>query len=159
MMTDAAVALEYREAGENDWNREVYPAANSTERSVFDQTLDYTARNMFAGVFFTSEPDTEYEVRFTLSFDPDGVTAALNERLISVTPPGQSLWPFSGGRTLYVYPLDHTGPEEQPSYHGLLQAYYMAGLGGDWSRLYRPRQAVSSSMPGYTKEFNRRSYS
>lgn len=155
---DAAVALEYREAGENDWIEGLPLLRIQQERSVFDQTLDYTAPNMFAGSIFYLEPDTEYEVRFTLS-DPDGVTGKA-ERLVSVTTRAEPV-AFSGGRTLHVYPLDHTGPEEQPSYHGLLQAYYMAGLGGDWSRASAARVRPGDTIlvhAGVYKEFNRRSY-
>ena len=155
---DAAVALEYRKAGENDWIEGLPLLRIQQERSVFDQTLDYTAPNMFAGSIFYLDPDTEYEVRFTLS-DPDGVTGKA-ERLVSVTTRAEPL-AFSGGRTLHVYPLDHTGPEEQPSYHGLLQAYYMAGLGGDWSRASAARVRPGDTIlvhAGVYKEFNRRSY-
>ncbi len=155
---DAAVALEYRKAGENDWIEGLPLLRIQQERSVFDQTLDYTAPNMFAGSIFYLEPDTEYEVRFTLS-DPDGVTGKA-ERLVSVTTRAEPV-AFSGGRTLHVYPLDHTGPEEQPSYHGLLQAYYMAGLGGDWSRASAARVRPGDTIiihAGVYKEFNRRSY-
>ncbi len=155
---DAAVALEYREAGENDWIEGLPLLRIQQERSVFDQTLDYTAPNMFAGSIFYLEPDTEYEVRFTLS-DPDGVTGKA-ERLVSVVTRAEPE-AFSGGRTLHVYPLDHTGPEEKPSYHGLLQAYYMAGLGGDWSRASAARVRPGDTIlihAGVYKEFNRRSY-
>ena len=48
--------------------------------------------------------------------------------------------PFTGGRTLHVYPPDHQGPKEEPSFTSLLQAYYGAGL-GDWSVVWeRPAQ-------------------
>ncbi len=155
---DAAVALEYRKAGENDWIEGLPLLRIQQERSVFDQTLDYTAPNMFAGSIFYLDPDTEYEVRFTLT-DPDGVTGKA-ERLISVVTRAEPE-AFSGGRTLHVYPLDHTGPEEKPSYHGLLQAYYMAGLGGDWSRASAARVRPGDTIlihAGVYKEFNRRSY-
>ncbi|NBS25264.1 MAG: hypothetical protein EBS81_02985 [Gammaproteobacteria bacterium] len=155
---DAAVALEYREAGHNDWIQGLPLLRIQQERSVFDQTLDYTAPNMFAGSIFYLDPDTEYEVRFTLT-DPDGVTGKA-ERQVSVVTRAEPE-AFSGGRTLHVYPLDHTGPEEKPSYHGLLQAYYMAGLGGDWSRASAARVRPGDTIlihAGVYKEFNRRSY-
>lgn len=155
---DAAVALEYREAGHNDWIQGLPLLRIQQERSVFDQTLDYTAPNMFAGSIFYLDPDTEYEVRFILT-DPDGVTGKA-ERLVSVVTRAEPE-AFSGGRTLHVYPLDHTGPEEKPSYHGLLQAYYMAGLGGDWSRASAARVRPGDTIlihAGVYKEFNRRSY-
>ena len=155
---NAAVALEYRKASEGNWQEGLPLLRIQNERSVFDQTLDYTAPNMFAGSVFYLEPGTEYEVRFTLT-DPDGITGNA-VRTVNVTTRAEPQ-AFSGGRTLHVYPLDHTGPEEQPSYHGLLQAYYMAGLGGDWSRASSARVGPGDTIlvhAGVYKEFNRRSY-
>ena len=155
---NAAVALEYRKASDGNWQEGLPLLRIQNERSVFDQTLDYTAPNMFAGSVFYLEPGTEYEVRFTLT-DPDGITGNA-VRTVNVTTRAEPQ-AFSGGRTLHVYPLDHTGPEEQPSYHGLLQAYYMAGLGGDWSRASSARVGPGDTIlvhAGVYKEFNRRSY-
>jgi len=155
---DASVALSYRKVGERRWQEGLPLLRIHNERSVFDQTLDYTAPNMFAGSIFYLEPDTEYEARFEIS-DPDGVIGRA-ERIVTVKTRAEPQ-AFSGGRVLHVYPLDHTGPEEQPAYHGLLQAYYMAGLGGDWSRASNPRVRAGDTIlvhAGTYKEFNRRSY-
>ena len=155
---NATVALEYRKVGEGSWQEGLPLLRIQNERSVYDQTLDYTAPNMFAGSVFYLEPGTGYEVRFTLT-DPDGITGNA-VRTVNVTTRAEPQ-AFSGGRTLHVYPMDHTGPEEQPSYHGLLEAYYMAGLGGDWSRASAARVRPGDTILVHTgeyKEFNRRSY-
>jgi hypothetical protein len=47
--------------------------------------------------------------------------------------------PATGGRVFHVYPPGYTGKKEQPAFSGLLEAYYMASLGGDWSRASPPR--------------------
>jgi len=155
---NAEVALSYRKAGERDWREGLPLLRVQNERSVFDQTLDYTAPNMFAGSLFYLEPDTDYEARFILT-DPDGIVGR-TERTVTVTTRAEPE-AFSGGRIFHVYPLDHTGPEEQPAYHGLLAAYYMAGLGGDWSRASDARVRPGDTLlvhAGVYKEFNRRSY-
>ena len=50
---DASVAVAYREAGERRWKDGLPLIRIQNERSVYDQTLDYTAPNMFAGSIFT----------------------------------------------------------------------------------------------------------
>lgn len=155
---DAVVALSYRKVGERDWKEGLPLLRVQNERSVYDQTLDYTAPNMFAGSIFYLEPGTGYEARFILT-DPDGVTGQ-PEQLVTVTTRAEPE-AFAGGKVLHVYPTDHTGAEEQPSFHGLLQAYYMAGLGGDWSRASGVRVQAGDTIlvhAGLYKEYNRRSY-
>jgi hypothetical protein len=155
---NASVDLSYRRVGDERWREGLPLLRIQNERTVFDATLDYTAPNMFAGSIFYLEPDTEYEARLQL-IDPDGITG----RAVRVVKLRTRAEPqaFSGGRVLHVYPLDHTGEEEQPSYHGLLEAYYMAGLGGDWSRASGLRVRPGDTIlvhAGVYKEFNRRNY-
>ena len=155
---NAEVAVSYRMTGDRNWKEGLPLLRIQNERSVYDETLDYTAPNMFAGSIFYLEPNTEYEARFNLN-DPDGVTGNA-ERTITVKTRAEPE-AFSGGRVLHVYPLDHTGPEEQPAYHGLLQAYYMAGLGGDWSRASAQRVKPGDTLlvhAGIYKELDRRNY-
>ncbi|MET0292929.1 MAG: hypothetical protein ABW136_11250, partial [Steroidobacteraceae bacterium] len=47
--------------------------------------------------------------------------------------------PAPGGKVYHVYPPGFTGTREQPAFSGLLEAYYVAALGGDWSRASPPR--------------------
>ena len=121
---NAAVDLSFRKAGDSNWRKGLPLLRLQNERTVYDQTLDYTAPNMFAGSIFYLEPDTGFEARLRLT-DPDGVTGRA-ERIVEIHTRAEPQ-AFSGGRVLHVYPTDHTGKEEQPSYHGLLAAYYMAG--------------------------------
>jgi hypothetical protein len=155
---DANVALSYRQVGERDWKEGLPLIRVHNERSVYEATLDYTAPNMFAGSIFYLEPATEYEARFMLT-DPDGVSGA-QEQLVTVKTRAEPQ-AFAGGQVLHVYPMDHTGPEQQPAFHGLLQAYYMAGLGGDWSRASAVRVKPGDTIlvhAGVYQEFNRRAY-
>ena len=49
---NASVALSYRKKGDSDWQQGLPLLRIQNERSVYDQTLDYTAPNMFAGSIF-----------------------------------------------------------------------------------------------------------
>jgi hypothetical protein len=68
--------------------------------------------------------------------DPDGITGEANYtvRVKTRTEPQ----PFPGGDTLHIYPPDFEGPRQEPSFTGILQAYYGAGL-GDWSVVWEQR--------------------
>jgi len=155
---DAMVEVAYRKSGERRWQEGLPLLRVQNEVSLYDQTLDYTAPNMFAGSIFYLEPDTDYDVQLTMT-DPDGVIGRA-ERTVTMHTRAEPE-AFSGGRVFHVYPMDHTGPEEQPAYHGLVGAYYMAGLGGDWSRASAPRVRAGDTLlvhAGVYQEFNRRSY-
>ena len=156
---NATVALSYRAAGETQWRAGLPLLRLQNERTVFGEMLNYTAPNMFAGSIFYLEPDTEYEARFELT-DPDGIAgqAVRNVKVRTRAEPMAS----SAGRILHVYPPGHTGEEEQPAYHGLLDAYYTQALGGDWSRAGPPRVQAGDTIlvhAGEYKDFNRKSYS
>ena len=73
---DAAVAVAYRRAGEDEWRDSLPLLRVQNERTFYVETLYYTAPNMFAGSVFELQENTEYEVRLTLS-DPDGVFAGM----------------------------------------------------------------------------------
>jgi hypothetical protein len=93
--------------------------------------LDYTAPNMFSGSLFDLQENTEYDVKLTLH-DPDGVTGD-TEKTLTVRTRAEPQ-PAQPGRVFHVYPPGYKGPKQQPAFSGLLEAYYMASLGGDWSR-------------------------
>lgn len=133
---DAAASIEYRRAGDRSWRRGLPLLRLGGERTVFWDTLDYTAPNMFAGSLLNLEPDTEYEVRLELA-DPDGVRGAREQSVVARTRAEPV--PYAEGRTFHVYPPGFDGPMEQPAFMGLLAAYYTAALGGDWSRASPPR--------------------
>ncbi len=139
---NAAVAVEFRAAGDTAW-RAALPLVRLGGERVFRQRehLDYTVPDGFAGSILNLQPGTEYECRFQLT-DPDGVTGEATQtvRVRTRSEPQSS----AEGRTLHVYPPDYKGPREEPSFTSLLQAYYGAGL-GDWSVVWERR-----AQPGDT---------
>jgi hypothetical protein len=139
---NAAVAVEFRAAGESAW-RKALPLVRIGGEKVYRrrENLDYTVPDGFAGSILNLLPGTEYECRFQLT-DPDGATGQTSHtvRVKTRTEPQ----PYKGGRKLHVYPPDHQGPRQEPSFTSLLQAYYGAGL-GDWSVVWERR-----AQPGDT---------
>ncbi|MCW5977793.1 MAG: right-handed parallel beta-helix repeat-containing protein [Bryobacteraceae bacterium] len=139
---NATVAVEFRAAGEAAW-RAALPLVRIGGEKVYRrrENLDYTVPDGFAGSILNLQPGTEYECRFQLS-DPDGVTGQTTHtvRVRTRTEPQ----PYAKGRTLHVYPPGHEGERIEPSFTGILQAYYGAGL-GDWSVVWERR-----AQPGDT---------
>lgn len=133
---NAAVTMTYRREGESTWSRGLDPLRIQNEQTYLRGSLDYTAPNMFAGSLFDLEENTPYEIRLQIA-DPDGVRGKSDQRVSVRTRPEPK--PASAGRILHVYPPGYQGPRETPAFSGLLEAYYMASLGGDWSRASPPR--------------------
>ncbi|MCZ2146495.1 MAG: hypothetical protein LC126_01820 [Bryobacterales bacterium] len=134
---NAQVAVQYRAAGEQAFRNALPMLRIGGENVGRDaENLHYTVPHGFAGSILNLKPGTEYECRFTLT-DPDGVsgTSTQTARVRTRTEPQ----PYAGGRVLHVYPPDHKGPRQDPSFTGVLEAYYGAGL-GDWS-VVRERRA------------------
>lgn len=133
---NATVDVEFRKVGATAW-RKGLPLVRIGGERVFRQreNLDYTVPHGFAGSILNLEPGTEYECQFTMS-DPDGVggNAKQTVKVKTRTEPMAS----TSGRTLHVYAPDYKGPRTEPSFTGLLQAYYGAGL-GDWSVVWERR--------------------
>jgi hypothetical protein len=139
---NAAVAVEYCAAGESAW-RPALPLVRIGGERVFRKTegLEYVVPDGFAGSILNLQPGTEYECRFRLT-DADGVTgeASKTVRVRTRFEPQ----PAKSGRTLHVYPADYKDKREEPSFTGILEAYYGAGL-GDWSVVWEKR-----AQPGDT---------
>jgi len=139
---NATVDVQFRAAGETAW-RSALPLVRVGGEKVFRarEHLDYVVPDGFAGSILNLQPGTEYECRFALK-DPDGATGQTSHtvRVKTRTEPQRA----REGRTLHVYPPDHQGPKQEPSYTSLLQAYYGAGL-GDWSVVWERR-----AQPGDT---------
>ena len=139
---NAAVSVEYRPVGEANWKKGM-PLVRVGGENVYrrKENLDYTVPHGFAGSILNLTPGTEYECRFVMT-DPDGVTGQTTQvvKVRTRTEPK----PYTGGRTLHVYPPDYFGPRQQPAFTGILQAYYGAGL-GDWSVVWERR-----AQPGDT---------
>jgi hypothetical protein len=144
---NAKVTVEYRRSGAADWSRGLDLARLQREEVFLRAALDYVSPNMFAGSIFDLREDTEYEVRLRLN-DPDGVGPAGDttvERLVSVRTRPEPR-PAAGGKTYHVYPPGFTGAKQQPAFAGLLEAYYQAALGGDWSRASPPRVQAGDTI-------------
>ena len=127
---NAAVAVDFRRVGDSEW-RPALPLLRVGGEHVYRrrENLDYTVPDGFAGSILGLEPATEYECRFTLT-DPDGSSGQTTQtvRVKTRTEPQ----PAKDGRILHVYPPGYEGKRIEPSFTGILQAYYGAGL-GDWS--------------------------
>jgi hypothetical protein len=144
---NSVVTIEYRRKGESTWKRGLDLLRLQGEETFLRGALDYTAPNMFSGSLFDLQEDTDYEIRLSLT-DPDGAgtgNATHVEKLISAhTRPEPK--PATGGKVYHVYPPGFTGPKQQPAFAGLLEAYYVAALGGDWSRASPPRVKAGDTI-------------
>jgi hypothetical protein len=161
---NATVAVVYRKKGDADWRTGLPLLRIGGERTVFAGALDYTAPHMFAGSLFGLTENTDYEVQFTLS-DPDGVRGADKAgtltRVVTVRTRAEPR-PSTSGRTFHVYPPGHQGAKQEPAFMGLLSAYYIAAIGGDWSRASPPRVRPGDTIlvhAGIYKDFDRTNYS
>ena len=96
----------------------------------------YTAPNMFSGSVFDLEPDTEYDVRLVMS-DPDGVKGEAQKVVTARTR--REPQPAAGGKTYHVYPVGYEGGRQEPSFTGLMAAYYMGAAHFDYQNAYPPR--------------------
>jgi hypothetical protein len=133
---NASVEVHYRKAGEAEWREGLPLLRVHHERTVYANTLDYTAPNMFAGSLFELDEDTVYEVRLTMD-DPDGVVGD-SEHTVTANTRAEPQ-PSPDGRVFHVYPPGYEGEREAASFDGLLAAFYMDALGGDWARASPPR--------------------
>jgi hypothetical protein len=126
---NASVAVQYRKLGRTEW-KDGLPLLRIGDEKVWRsrEFLEHWTPRMFAGSILNLEPETEYECEFEMS-DPDGVRGPARQQA-TVTTRGVPRASVTG-RVRHVYPPNHQGPQKQPSYTGLLQAYYGAGL-GDW---------------------------
>lgn len=133
---NAAVAVQYRVAGETAW-RPALPLLRLGGERVFRAlgNLEYVVPDGFAGSILNLQPGTEYECQFQLT-DPDGASGQTTQtvKVKTRTEPQSS----TEGRTLHVYAPDYKGGKLQPNFSSVLEAYYGAGL-GDWSVVWERR--------------------
>ncbi len=140
---NAAVAVEFRRAGEPAWRKALPLVRIGSERIFRDvEHLSYIVPDGFAGSILGLQPGTEYEARFTLS-DPDGTSGQATQSVRVKTRVEPQ--PYAGGRTLHVYPPGYKGEKKQPAFDSLLQAYYGAGL-GDWSVVWERRAQAGDTI-------------
>ena len=139
---NASVAVQFRIVGESAW-RPALPLVRIGGESIYRrrENLDFTVPDGFAGSILNLQSGTEYECQFKLT-DPDGTTGETSHTVRVKTR--NEPQPFQDGRKLHVYPPDHQGPRQEPSFSSLLQAYYGAGL-GDWNVVWERR-----AQPGDT---------
>lgn len=140
---NAEVVVQFRAVGESTW-RSALPLVRIGGERIYRnrEHLDYVVPDGFAGSILNLQPGTEYECRFQMS-DPDGVTGEPNQRFVVKTR--SEPHSYVGGRTLHIYPPDFEGPREEPSFTGILQAYYGAGL-GDWSVVWEQRAQAGDTL-------------
>lgn len=139
---NATVSVQFRKVGDSRW-RNALPLLRVGGENVYRRRehLDFTVPDGFAGSILNLESGTEYECRFEL-IDPDG-TRGQTVHTVRVKTRSEPQ-ACTTGRTLHVYPPDHEGKREEPSFSSLLQAYYGAGL-GDWNVVWERR-----TQPGDT---------
>ncbi|MBN2318750.1 MAG: hypothetical protein JXR49_06725 [Acidobacteria bacterium] len=134
---NAVVSVRYRKTGEADW-REALPLLRLQREELLNNygAYDYIAPNMFAGSIMDLQADTEYEVQLRMA-DPDGVeNAALQQFFVRTRAEPR---PYAGGRIFHVYPPGFDGDKQEPSFTGLLAAFYTRANGADWFNAYPPR--------------------
>lgn len=135
---NATVEVSYREVGSTVW-KSAQPLLRIGDEKVWraKEFLEYWTPRMFAGSIFQLQPGTSYECRSELA-DPEGAEGTLTQQVTVTTRTFPK--PFESGRVLHVYPPNYEGPREEPSFTGLLEAYYGPGL-GDWDVVHtRPAQ-------------------
>ena len=140
---NARVDVTFHKRGDPKWRdalpllrlqREQVPGGSPREGS--GHYFTYVAPNMFAGSILNLEPDTEYECRFVLT-DPDGVHGK-SQRVITVRT-RQEPMPAEGGRVYHVYPFGYRGSKQEPSFTGIMAAYYLGSDQSDHSNAFPPR--------------------
>lgn len=140
---NARVEATYRKKGDREW-RKALPLLRLQHELVSNGGpgrgrnwyYTYDAPNMFAGSILNLEPGTEYECHFVLS-DPDGLKGEAEETVTVRTRAEPQ--PAQGGHVYHVYPFGYRGERQEPSFIGLLAAYYMGADESDHYNVMPPR--------------------
>jgi hypothetical protein len=140
---DARVDVTFRKKGDQQW-RPALPlmrlqgeqVAGGTPREGSGHYFTYVAPNMFAGSILNLDPDTEYECRFVLT-DHDGVHGK-STRAVTVRTRKEPM-PAEGGHVYQVYPFGYKGAKREPSFTGIMAAYYLGSDQSDHSNAFPPR--------------------
>src|SRR3954454_136381 len=141
---NARVEVQYRKTGDRMWQRGMDLFRLNGERVLSNVRFDVINPNMFAGSVLDLEPDTAYDVRFTLT-DPDGVFGDAVKTVHVRTRPEPM--PYAGGRVFHVYP--HGTPHAdkiQPAFEGLMAAYNNSTSGTDMIMATRPRVRAGDTI-------------
>jgi hypothetical protein len=150
---NARIEVSYRQKGKQNW-RPALPLFRLQNERIGDPAgpgyakppvsngtgyvnpFHYVVPNMFSGSVLNLQPGTEYECRFVLS-DPDGVKGEA-AKLVSVRTRTEPQ-PAKGGRVYHVYPYGYKGTRQEPSFTGLLAAYYSGSNHSDHANSFPPR--------------------
>lgn len=140
---NAVVAVTYRPKGQSTW-RQALPLLRIGGEFIAGPKPQYGGLNYynymvppgFAGSVLGLEPDTEYEVHFTMR-DPDGVDGEAQKTVTVRTRKVPA--PAAGGQVYQVYPFSHKGPLGPNEFIGLMAAYYMGADESDHSNVFPPR--------------------
>src|SRR5581483_6096502 len=142
---NARVDVQYRKKGESGWQNALplvrsqheFIGPTGPQRENFHpDPMKYPVPNMFAGSIFNLLPNTEYECRFVLT-DPDGVQGVASRTVTVRTRKDPA--PYAGGHVYHVYPIGWTGPKQEPSFTGLMEAYYQGAASSDFEGTYPAR--------------------
>ncbi|HEY2817851.1 MAG TPA: hypothetical protein VGK44_12070, partial [Casimicrobiaceae bacterium] len=133
---NAMVQVQYRKVGDATSKTGMPLFRLQGERTLEGVRFDVISPNMFAGSIIDLQPDTDYQVVFTMS-DPDGVRGQAVKSVTVHTRPEPK--PVAGGRVFHVYPFGYTGPTIEPHFFGLLAAYNNSSSGTDMTMATRPR--------------------
>ena len=134
---NARVAVAYRKKGDRKWSRGARSHAHAERADLDARRHRLTAPNMFAGSIFDLDEATEYEVRLSHRRSGRRRPAKRKRRSPCERAPSRSPPPTAASST-FIRQASRAR-SEQPAFSGLLEAYYMASLGGDWSRASPPR--------------------
>jgi hypothetical protein len=140
---NSRVEATYRKKGDREW-RKALPLLRLQREAVTNGGAGrgrnwyytYEAPNMFAGSALNLEPGTEYECHFVLS-DPDGVNGE-KEKTVSVRT-REEPQAAQGGNLYHVYPFGYQGARQEPSFTGLMAAYYLGADNSDHNNVMPPR--------------------
>ena len=119
---NATVEVKYRRSGAGSWRQGMDLLRIQNEVNDQGAGGTYTAPNMFAGSVLDLQPDTSYDVAFTMR-DPDGVVGMASKQVTVHTRPVPA--PSTDGNVYDVYPLGFTGHQDHDAFTGLLAAYYL----------------------------------
>ena len=147
---NASVEVRYRKKGSQEWKPALPLLRLQHERINRDPLLDVIAPNMFAGSILDLEPATEYECEFVMR-DPDGARGQ-TRKVVTVRTRAEPV-PFGGGYVYHVYPHGFKGPKQEPSFEGLLCAYYLTCAGTDWATAARPRVKPGDTILVHAGEY------
>lgn len=132
---NAVASVSYRQEGESDWHQAL-PMFRLQEEEILFTSYSFKRENGFSGSVFDLKPDTTYEIQVTVS-DPDGVSGPTQQVLKISTRAVPR--PANDGRVFHVYPYGYQGEKQEPSFTGLLSAYYEGSSHSDHSNTSEAR--------------------